>query len=210
MAPYQPTLPKKKLLLKVITLGDAGVGKTSLMNQYCIKKFTNQYRATIGADFLTKELVLENRIATMQIWDTVLRTSLHDEVTLFSLTLSFSQAGQERFQSLGTAFYRGADACMIVFDVTVARSFENIESWMSEFLIQCNPRDPEHFPFVVVGNKIDSPNRVVTTKRAEAWCAAKGCPYFEVSAKEGVNVEQAFASLAKKVTEQEEYLDDDE
>eukprot|EP01102_Stenamoeba_stenopodia_P016718 TRINITY_DN586_c0_g1_i2.p1 TRINITY_DN586_c0_g1~~TRINITY_DN586_c0_g1_i2.p1 ORF type:complete len:190 (-),score=46.61 TRINITY_DN586_c0_g1_i2:279-848(-) len=189
MAPYQPTLPKKKLLLKVITLGDAGVGKTSLMNQYCIKKFTNQYRATIGADFLTKELVLENRIATMQIWDT---------------------AGQERFQSLGTAFYRGADACMIVFDVTVARSFENIESWMSEFLIQCNPRDPEHFPFVVVGNKIDSPNRVVTTKRAEAWCAAKGCPYFEVSAKEGVNVEQAFASLAKKVTEQEEYLDDDE
>jgi len=173
------------------------------MNQYCIKKFTNQYRATIGADFLTKELVLESRIATMQIWDTV----HYFEPSFFFrdvLSFFFLKAGQERFQSLGTAFYRGADACMIVFDVNVARSFENIESWMSEFLIQCNPKSPDTFPFVVVGNKIDSPNRVVTTKRAEAWCAAKGCPYFEVSAKEGINVEQAFASLAKRVTDEED------
>lgn len=83
---------RKKVLLKVIILGDSGVGKTSLMNQYVNKKFSNQYKATIGADFLTKEVQVDDRTVTMQIWDT---------------------AGQERFQSLGVAFYRGADCCVL-------------------------------------------------------------------------------------------------
>ena len=61
---------KKKVLLKVIILGDSGVGKTSLMNQYVNKKFSNQYKATIGADFLTKEVMVDDRLVTMQIWDT--------------------------------------------------------------------------------------------------------------------------------------------
>lgn len=83
---------RKKTLLKVIILGDSSVGKTSLMNQYVNRKFSNQYKATIGADFLTKELTVDDRTVTMQIWDT---------------------AGQERFQSLGVAFYRGADCCVL-------------------------------------------------------------------------------------------------
>ena len=62
--------PKKKVLLKVIILGDSGVGKTSLMNQYVNQKFSTQYKATIGADFLTKEVVIDDRVVTMQIWDT--------------------------------------------------------------------------------------------------------------------------------------------
>ena len=61
---------KKKVLLKVIILGDSGVGKTSLMNQYVNKKFSNQYKATIGADFLTKEVMVDDRLVTMHIWDT--------------------------------------------------------------------------------------------------------------------------------------------
>jgi Ras-related protein Rab-7A len=61
---------KKKVLLKVIILGDSGVGKTSLMNQYVNQKFSNQYKATIGADFLTKEVMIDDRLVTMQIWDT--------------------------------------------------------------------------------------------------------------------------------------------
>jgi nucleoside-triphosphatase THEP1 len=64
------TAPKKKVLLKVIILGDSGVGKTSLMNQYVNQKFSTQYKATIGADFLTKEVVIDDRVVTMQIWDT--------------------------------------------------------------------------------------------------------------------------------------------
>merc|ERR1719473_1870579 len=99
---------RKKVLLKVIILGDSGVGKTSLMNQYVNKKFSNQYKATIGADFLTKEVLLDEKLVTMQIWDT---------------------AGQERFQSLGVAFYRGADACVLVYDITNARSFSQLQTW---------------------------------------------------------------------------------
>lgn len=71
-------------------------------------------------------------------------------------------AGQERFQSLGVAFYRGADCCVLVFDVTNSNSFKTLDSWRDEFLIQASPRDPENFPFVVLGNKIDLENRQVS------------------------------------------------
>jgi Ras-related protein Rab-7A len=70
-------------------------------------------------------------------------------------TIYFILAGQERFQSLGVAFYRGADCCVLVYDVTAPNSFKNLDSWRDEFLIQASPRDPENFPFVVIGNKID-------------------------------------------------------
>jgi len=174
---------RKKVLLKVIILGDSGVGKTSLMNQYVNKKFSNQYKATIGADFLTKEVMVEDRLVTMQIWDT---------------------AGQERFQSLGVAFYRGADCCVLVFDVTMPNTFRSLDSWRDEFLIQASPRDPENFPFVVIGNKIDLENRAVTAKRSQGWCTSKGeIPYFETSAKEAINVEQAFQTVAKNALAQE-------
>ncbi|VDN48902.1 unnamed protein product, partial [Dibothriocephalus latus] len=124
---------RKKILLKVIILGDSGVGKTSLMNQYVTQRFSNQYKATIGADFMTKETMVDDRVATLQIWDT---------------------AGQERFQSLGVAFYRGADCCVLVYDVTMPNTFKTLDSWRDEFLIQASPRDPENFPFVLIGNKI--------------------------------------------------------
>ncbi|EAU87363.2 GTP-binding protein ypt7 [Coprinopsis cinerea okayama7 len=184
----------RSALLKVIILGDSGVGKTSLMNQYVNKRFSTQYKATIGADFLTKEVDTEERPVTMQQQPTHTTSSL-----ALSLTLHFatSIAGQERFQSLGVAFYRGADCCVLVFDVNSAKSFQALESWRDEFLIQASPHDPENFPFVVLGNK-------VTQKRALAWCQAKGnIPYFETSAKEAINVEQAFQTVAVKALEQE-------
>ncbi|CAO3640281.1 unnamed protein product [Mucor fragilis] len=180
---------RKKVLLKVIILGDSGVGKTSLMNQYVNKKFSNQYKATIGADFLTKEVLVDNRVVTMQIWDT---------------------AGQERFQSLGVAFYRGADCCVLAYDVNNSRSFESLDQWRDEFLVQASPRDPDRFPFVLLGNKIDveESRRMVSQKRAMAWCQSKGnVPYFETSAKEAINVEQAFQTIAKNALSQETDVD---
>uniref|UniRef100_A0A8D8R0A1 Ras-related protein Rab-7b n=1 Tax=Cacopsylla melanoneura TaxID=428564 RepID=A0A8D8R0A1_9HEMI len=125
---------KNRVLFKVVILGNAAVGKTSLLNQFVNNKFSNQYKATIGADFLTKDIFLDNRIVTLQIWDT---------------------AGQERFQSLGVAFYRGADCCVLVCDVTAPSSFQSLSSWKDEFLIQAAPADPDNFPFVVLGNKVD-------------------------------------------------------
>ncbi|KAF3660676.1 Ras-related protein Rab7 [Capsicum annuum] len=163
-----------------------------ILYRYVNKKFSNQYKATIGADFLTKEVQFEDRLFTLQIWDT---------------------AGQERFQSLGVAFYRGADCCVLVYDVNSMKSFENLNNWREEFLIQASPSDPENFPFVVLGNKVDvdgGNSRVVSEKKARAWCASKGnIPYFETSAKEGTNVEEAFQCIAKnalKSGEEEEIL----
>ncbi|CDK25846.1 unnamed protein product [Kuraishia capsulata CBS 1993] len=180
---------RKKTILKVIILGDSGVGKTSLMQQFINGKFSNQYKATIGADFLPKDLAIDDKQVTMQIWDT---------------------AGQERFQSLGVAFYRGSDCCVLVYDVTNTKSFESISSWKDEFLVQANVKDPDNFPFVVIGNKIDveENKRLISGKKAQALCAQLGnLPYFETSAKEAVNVEQAFDVVARNALQQEESLE---
>ena len=114
------------------------------MNRYHTGTFTGQYKATIRADFLSKDLTVTDpttglpKACTLQIWDT---------------------AGQERFQSLGTAFYRGADACLLVYDVTDPRSLDHLESLKEEFLRNVGGGfggdGPSDFPFVVLGNKID-------------------------------------------------------
>ncbi|XP_043690388.1 ras-related protein Rab7-like [Telopea speciosissima] len=171
---------RRRTLLKVIVLGDSGVGKTSLMNQYVHQRFTQQYKATIGADFVTKDIQIDDKLVTLQIWDT---------------------AGQERFQSLGVAFYRGADCCVLVYDVNVLKSFDTLTNWHSEFLRQASPPDPKTFPFILLGNKIDidgGNSRVVSDKKAKEWCASKGnIPYFETSAKENIDVDAAFFCVAK-------------
>jgi Ras-related protein Rab-7A len=182
------TSTRKKVLIKVIILGDSSVGKTSLMNMYVSRKFNNQYKATIGADFLTKEVMVthngDQRLVTMQIWDT---------------------AGQERFQSLGVAFYRGADACILVFDLTSKKSFENLDTWREEFLVQSGPPDPDTFPFVVLGNKVDlKDGRVVNHKQAAEYCKSKKIVqkegdtpmFYETSAKDAKNVNTAFQMVA--------------
>jgi Ras-related protein Rab-7A len=180
---------QKKPLLKIIILGDSGVGKTSLMNQYVAKKFDQRYKATIGADFLTKDVDIDGTQVTLQIWDT---------------------AGQERFQSLGSAFYRGADACVLVFDITSSDSFSHINSWKDEFEVQAGQKD-----VVLLGNKADlAEKRAVFQRGAQSWCQKQGrddspIQYFETSAKDSTNVEQAFltvarAALQRKVTQEDD------
>ena len=183
---------RKKVLLKVIILGDSGVGKTSLMNQYVNGKFSNSYKATIGADFLTKELMLEDKLVTMQIWDT---------------------AGQERFQSLGMAFYRGADACVLVYNITNSKSFQNLKPWKDEFLLQASPNNPQQFPFMVIGNKSDlEEKRTVSQSQAKSWCEEQEepCIFYECSAALGTNVEQAFNAIAKEAVKQSKTTNEDE
>lgn len=192
------------------------------MNQYVNRRFSNQYKATIGADFLTKEVMVDDRLVTMQVRGACVRArppARPPSTDRGALSLRcrgrggrrgcdvaqiWDTAGQERFQSLGVAFYRGADCCVLVFDVTVPKTFETLDSWRDEFLIQASPRDPDNFPFVVLGNKIDLENRAVSRKRAETWCESKNkIPYFETSAKESINVEQAFQTIARNALKQE-------
>ena len=107
---------------------------------------------------------MDDRLVTMQVRFVAYRTMPYLGVVVSrslrrayspSLAQLWDTAGQERFQSLGVAFYRGADCCVLVYDVNNARSFEQLDGWRDEFLIQASPHDPENFPFVVLGNKID-------------------------------------------------------
>jgi len=104
-------------------------------------------------------------------------------------------------------FYRGADVCILVYDVTNPKSFEALDTWREEFLVQASPADIENFPFVVLGNKIDRENdRRVPKSKAQAWCKSKGASplrYFETSAKEAVQVEAAFQEAAQLALAQE-------
>ncbi|KAH3759006.1 rab small monomeric GTPase [Pelomyxa schiedti] len=184
-----PAVRRKKFLMKAVILGDCGVGKTSLLSRYVKSTFSSVYKATIGVDFLTKELQVGEMTVTLQIWDT---------------------SGQERFSSLGPAFFRGADCCVLVYDVTSAKTLASITSWQQGFLEHANPKYPETFPFIVLGNKIDLANeRVVTQREAMLWCQSHGkIPYFETSAKEIINIEQAFFALVTAALSQPDDSDD--
>mmetsp|Transcript_19608 Transcript_19608/g.50992 ORF Transcript_19608/g.50992 Transcript_19608/m.50992 type:complete len:201 (+) Transcript_19608:83-685(+) len=174
-------MPGTKSLLKVVILGNGGVGKSSLMNRFVNNEFDAQSFHTIGVEFLNKDLQIDGDTYTMQIWDT---------------------AGQERFKSLRTPFYRGADCCMLCYDVTDQPSFKNLGMWKKEFTHYADVRDASKFPFVLLGNKVDcSPSeRAVPHDAAEAWCAENGnVPYFETSAKDNINVEMAFVAAAQQV-----------
>ena len=137
-----------------------------------------QYKSTIGADFLTKEVNVDGSVVQLQLWD---------------------NAGAEKFRSMGASLYRNSECCALVFDLTDPKSFEAIESWRTEFLNQLNPKDPESFPFVLLGNKCDKASeRKVKAPKIKQYCQIKSnMPYFETSAKDNINVEAAFEEVAK-------------
>ena len=172
--------PEKKCFVKIVAIGDSGVGKTSVIQMFEHSRFTDNFKPTIGADFSNKEITIDGKIVTLQIWDT---------------------AGQERYQSLGTAFYRGADCAFLMYDITNSWSFDNIPKWKKTFLDRSMVSQPETFPFMLIGNKIDLEEeaRAVTKIQAEEWCQVNGnIDFLETSARDNKNIEEAFMKLAEK------------
>ncbi|XP_066286240.1 ras-related protein Rab-9B-like [Branchiostoma lanceolatum] len=177
----------KSTLLKVVLLGDGGVGKSSLMNRFVTDKFDSQSFHTIGVEFLNKDIAVDGEGFTLQIWDT---------------------AGQERFKSLRTPFYRGADCCLLTFALNDVQSFKNLGMWKKEFLYYADVRDPDNFPFVVLGNKCDMTDREVATEQVEAWCRENGdLPLYETSAKDAINVDTAFTAAVRRLVRLEERVE---
>jgi Ras-related protein Rab-7A len=173
---HDKDITTKKTLFKILILGDSGVGKTSIMYRYINNKFSFQYKATIGADFFTKEILVDDRLVTLQIWDT---------------------AGQERFFSLGKSFYRGADCCILVHDITNSKSLTSLETWKKDFTIEALLKNPETFPFVLLSNKTDL-DRTISSRQLDIWCAENGnMARYETSAKDGTNIENAFKAATK-------------
>ena len=116
-------------------MGDAGTGKTNIIYSFTKEKIPNNIMPTVALEYTSKIVELDDkRRVKAQIWDT---------------------AGQEKFQSLGYAFYRGADCCALVYDITSQTSFENLNRWKAGFIENAGPSDPHNFPFVCLGNKLD-------------------------------------------------------
>ncbi len=170
----------KPAFLKVVLLGDGGVGKSSLIQRFVSNKYDPSLFHTIGVEFLNRDLEVDSCRYTLQIWDT---------------------AGQERFKSLRTPFYRGTDCCLLTYAIDDAQSFQNIAMWKKEFLYYADVKDPETFPFVVLGNKSDLlSERKVGSDEARVWCEQNGkLPHYETSAKDAINVDTAFAAAIRRV-----------
>ena len=116
-------------------MGWGRVGKTSLLRRFVQNKYVPMYKPTIGADFMTKEIILNDQVVTLQCWDT---------------------AGQEQYHALSAAFYKGSNCCVLVYDITDQQSYNHLASWREKFLANVAPKSAEGAAFVVLGNKVDN------------------------------------------------------
>ena len=117
-----------------ILVSQHSVGKTSILERFVTDIYTEEYKATIGADFRTKELNVNGETVLLQIWDTGNLCNEYGFITILSYGYTLYAAGQERFRSLAAPFYRGAQICVLVFDVNEKHTFDAVEQWRDEFL----------------------------------------------------------------------------
>ncbi|CAG0913933.1 unnamed protein product [Notodromas monacha] len=162
-------------LFKLLLIGDSAVGKTCLLFRFSEDAFNNTFISTIGIDFKIRVVDLDGKRVKLQIWDT---------------------AGQERFRTITTAYYRGAMGILLVYDITSERSFENIKNWMRNIEDHASA-DVEK---MIIGNKCDkNAERQVSKERGEALAIEYGVKFMETSAKDAINVEEAFYTLARDI-----------
>eukprot|EP01114_Cavostelium_apophysatum_P019923 TRINITY_DN6548_c0_g1_i1.p1 TRINITY_DN6548_c0_g1~~TRINITY_DN6548_c0_g1_i1.p1 ORF type:complete len:206 (-),score=22.25 TRINITY_DN6548_c0_g1_i1:28-645(-) len=163
--------------LKVVIVGDMGVGKTTLLSQFVNKKPRLDI-TIVWSEIVAKRMEIDGKNVSLRLWDT---------------------AGQEKFGNMPPAYSRGADVCMLVFDVSKARTFDNL--WITN-VMQNNSFRSLQIPFVLVGNKFDLKDAAVTNEQVRAWCEANPSgariEYVEISAMTGTNVQQAFELAARK------------
>ncbi|KAJ3201157.1 70-kilodalton heat shock protein [Entophlyctis luteolus] len=169
------TANAKPVQVKLVLLGEAAVGKSSLVLRFVNNEFQENKEPTIGAAFLTQKCRLEDKIIKFEIWDT---------------------AGQERFASLAPMYYRNAQAAVVAYDITKPASLEKAKSWVKELQRQANP----NIIIALVGNKLDlAADRAVPTDEAQAYATEQGLLFTEASAKTGEFVMEVFTEIAKKI-----------
>jgi Ras-related protein Rab-8A len=162
-------------LIKLLLIGDSGVGKSCLLLRFSDDSFTPSFITTIGIDFKIRTIELEGKRIKLQIWDT---------------------AGQERFRTITTAYYRGAMGILLVYDVTDEKSFNNIRNWIRNI----EQHATESVNKILIGNKCDMvEKKVVDSARGKALADEYAIKFLETSAKNSINVEEAFITLAKDI-----------
>lgn len=163
-------------LFKLLIIGDAGVGKSSLLLRFADNTFTSAYINTIGVDFKIRTVKIDGMTIKLQIWDT---------------------AGQERFRTITATYYRGTHGVIVVYDVTEKESFENVRRWMAEIDNNC---DTQQNPVnrVLVGNKCDMVDAVqVTAEEANDYANTINVKHFRCSAKENTSVDTMFDEITR-------------
>jgi len=162
-------------LFKLVLIGDSGVGKSCLLLRFADDNFTDSYISTVGVDFRFRTVTIDSKTVKLQIWDT---------------------AGQERFRTITSAYYRGADGIIMVYDVTSSESFDHVEEWLSEVDRYAN----ENTIKLLVGNKADlADERQVSEETAQRFADKLNISFLETSAKTSTNVETAFLTMAKEL-----------
>ena len=162
--------------IKIMIIGETKIGKTSLISRYCKNEFFGgAYLSTIGIDFQTKNLTFNNKKIRVQIWDT---------------------AGQERYRNIAKNYFQSSDGFIIVYDISNIDSFEKLDYWIE----QIKTNSQENTKMILFGNKCDIINdRKVTKEEGEEYAKNNNINFFEVSAKEGTNVNNAFEFFIKDI-----------
>jgi len=174
-SPGNTSATNKVFQFKLVLLGESAVGKSSLVLRFVKGQFLEFQESTIGAAFLTQTVCLNDLTVKFEIWDT---------------------AGQERYHSLAPMYYRGAQAAIVVYDITSRDSFERAKAWVKELQRQGNP----NIVIALTGNKLDlAQNRQVQTQEAQSYSEENGILFMETSAKTAANVNELFVAIAKKL-----------
>ena len=149
--------------------------------------FNDNYLATLGIEYLAKDITIDNKTIRLKIWDSV---------------------GQERHKSLTKIYFRNTQGIIIVYDITNSESFEDLNYWLDSVKNNINSKF-EDFPIIIIGNKIDSEEREVQFNEAELFAKSHNYPYFETSAKTGENIEEAFNYLIMQIIKSKNNINED-
>ncbi|CDI76362.1 Ras family domain-containing protein, putative [Eimeria acervulina] len=159
---------------KTVLLGDASVGKSSLVIRFVKNTFSNAMETTIGAAFFAHTIEVDGKAVKFEVWDT---------------------AGQERFSSLAPMYYRGAAAAVVVYDQTNGLSFERAQMWVQQLQLSGNPE----IVIALAANKADISNKQVDIAAAKLYAVENQLLFLETSARTGLNVQQLFQMMARRL-----------
>jgi small GTP-binding protein len=162
-------------LIKIVLIGDSGVGKTNLLARFTRDQFNPDSKSTIGVEFATKTLELDGKTIKAQIWDT---------------------AGQERYRAITSAYYRGAIGALLLYDVSSALTFQSLSRWLQELRENAD----SNIVVMLVGNKCDLQElRAVSTEEGVGYAKSENLLFIETSALDATNVQESFKRLITEI-----------